>query len=155
MGISNQTNRLRYNSKILGYNSKILGKAHCLWLWTGCRSQHRWNVCLSDQMEHALCHFNCLCQQRMENSSCWRQNYISPSLIWNTHLVEMTSYTTTDTYAKGILCYFKKTTNLDLSYPHGANLQLTGYSDTNWANNIDIQRSVGAYLFKIGHNPIS
>ena len=57
---------------------------------------------------------------------------------------------------KRILCYLKGTVNHYLEYKATGNgIQLIGYSDSNWAGDLDTRRSTTGYNFMISSGSIS
>lgn len=61
--------------------------------------------------------------------------------------------------ARGILRYIRKTAQLGLFYAATPSsdtpLLLTGYSDADWASDVETRRSTGGYLFTLNHTPIT
>ena len=55
---------------------------------------------------------------------------------------------------KRILRYLKKTLNFGLKYSAGK-MELIGYSDSDWAGDIDTRRSTSGYVFQVGNGTIS
>jgi hypothetical protein len=49
--------------------------------------------------------------------------------------------------AKRILRYMKGTYNLGLEYQNGGNVQLAGYTDSDWAGDTDDRKSTFGYIF--------
>lgn len=56
---------------------------------------------------------------------------------------------------KHILCYIKHTLHFGIFYPRRAHLELTTYTDADWASCTTTTRSVGAYLILLGGSPVS
>jgi hypothetical protein len=54
-----------------------------------------------------------------------------------------------------VLRYLKYTSTIGISYSNTATLELTGYSDSDWASDLDTRRSTPGYLFKLAGGPIS
>ena len=52
--------------------------------------------------------------------------------------------------AKAILGYLKGTLDYGIKYTNASDVELTGYSDSNWAGNLDDRRSTTRYAFNIG-----
>ena len=57
--------------------------------------------------------------------------------------------------AQHILKYVKGTTNLKLHYKQKGELTLTGYTDSDWGNDVNTRRSVSGYLFKLHGGAVS
>jgi hypothetical protein len=57
--------------------------------------------------------------------------------------------------AKRILRYLKKTNDLGLTFTKSNNLNISGYSDADWASDLDTRRSTTGYLVTINSNPVS
>ena len=55
--------------------------------------------------------------------------------------------------AKAVLRYLKGT--LGIKYTDASNVKLAGYSDSDWAGNIDDRRSTTGYAFSIGSGVVS
>ncbi|XP_020410453.1 uncharacterized protein LOC109946580 [Prunus persica] len=56
---------------------------------------------------------------------------------------------------KRILCYVSGTTNFGVCYSFNSNVDLAGYSDADWAGNIDDRKSTTGNCFYIGNNLVS
>lgn len=56
---------------------------------------------------------------------------------------------------KRIMRYLKGTSDLGLYYSNSADEDLVGYSDSDWASDVDDRRSVSGYMFKLCGAPIS
>ena len=54
-----------------------------------------------------------------------------------------------------VLRYLKYTSTIGISYSNTATLELTGYSDSDWASDLDTRRSTTGYLFIFAGGPIS
>ena len=52
--------------------------------------------------------------------------------------------------AKKVLRYLKETKNFGLMYADNCNVELIGYSDSDWARDIDDRKSTSGYAFNIG-----
>lgn len=59
------------------------------------------------------------------------------------------------TAAKRVLRYLKGTVNLGLQYKEGENSEVTGYSDADWAREMDNRRSTTGNVFIMSGGPIS
>ena len=59
------------------------------------------------------------------------------------------------TGVKRVLRYLKGTVNLGLSYHSSETLSLTGYSDADWAGELDSRKSTSGYVFMINNVPVS
>ncbi|XP_021974388.1 secreted RxLR effector protein 161-like [Helianthus annuus] len=57
--------------------------------------------------------------------------------------------------AKRILKYIKGTQELGITYSKGGKKHLMGYSDSDYAGNIDDSKSTSGYIFHLGSGPIS
>ena len=57
--------------------------------------------------------------------------------------------------AKRVLRYLKGTINLGLTFKRSSDFQLVGYSDADWAGDVDSRKSTSGYIFKIGDCMIS
>jgi hypothetical protein len=57
--------------------------------------------------------------------------------------------------AKALLMYLKGTLDYGIKYTDASNVELTGYSDSDWADNTDDQRSTTGYVFGIGFGVVS
>jgi hypothetical protein len=57
--------------------------------------------------------------------------------------------------AKRILRYIKGTYNLGLEYQNGGNVQLAGYTDSDWAGDTDDRKSTSGYIFYLDLGAIS
>jgi hypothetical protein len=57
--------------------------------------------------------------------------------------------------AKEVLRYLKGTLDYGIKYTDASNVELTGYSDFDWAGNMDDQRSTTGYVFSIGSRVVS
>ena len=57
--------------------------------------------------------------------------------------------------AKKVLCYLKGTINFGLMYTDNCDVELTGYSDSDWARDIDDKKSTLGYAFNIGSRVVS
>ena len=51
--------------------------------------------------------------------------------------------------------YIVGTINFELRFTGGLSIDCTGFSDTNWAYDIDDCESISGYLFKAGGEPVS
>ena len=56
--------------------------------------------------------------------------------------------------AKRILCYLKGTINLSIRYRHPAT-SLTGFSDADWAGNLDTRRSTTGYIIILNNSTVA
>ena len=56
---------------------------------------------------------------------------------------------------KKVLRYLKGTVNFDIMYTNNCDVELTGYSDSNWAGNTDDRKSTSGYEFNIGIGIVS
>ena len=56
---------------------------------------------------------------------------------------------------KHILRYIAGTINFGLQFPRGGSIDCTGFSDADWAGDIDNRKSTSGYLFKVGGGPVS
>ena len=57
---------------------------------------------------------------------------------------------------KRVLRYLKGTLNYGLKFSvHGEQIELNGYSDADWAGNVDTRRSTSGYVFQFGNGTIS
>jgi hypothetical protein len=54
-----------------------------------------------------------------------------------------------------ILRYLKGTLDYGIKYNDASDVELTGYLDSNWAGNLDDQRSTTGYVFGIGSRVVS
>jgi hypothetical protein len=54
-----------------------------------------------------------------------------------------------------LLAYLKGTVNLGLTYTKTNNWKIHGFSDSDWANNVDTRKSVGGYAFLLSNCAIS
>jgi hypothetical protein len=52
--------------------------------------------------------------------------------------------------AKKVLLYLKGTVNFGVMYTNDCDVELMGYSDSNWARNPDDRKSTSGYAFNIG-----
>lgn len=57
--------------------------------------------------------------------------------------------------AKKVLRYLKGTVNFGLMYADNCNVELTGYSDSDWARNPNDRKSTSGYAFNIGSGVMS
>ena len=57
--------------------------------------------------------------------------------------------------AKAVLRYLKGTLDYGIKYTDASNVELTGYSDFDWAGNLDDRRSTTGYAFSIGSGVVS
>jgi hypothetical protein len=57
--------------------------------------------------------------------------------------------------AKRILRYIKGTYKLGLEYQYGGNVQLAGYTDSDWAGDTDDRKSTSGYIFHLDLGAIS
>jgi hypothetical protein len=57
--------------------------------------------------------------------------------------------------AKTLLRYLKGTLDYGIKYTDASNVELTGYSDSHWAGNMDDRRSTTGYAFSIGSGVVS
>eukprot|EP00253_Pinus_taeda_P025555 PITA_25555 len=57
--------------------------------------------------------------------------------------------------AKKVLRYLKGTLNFGIMYTDEFDVELAGYSDSDWAGNPDDRKSTTGYMFNIGSGPIS
>ena len=57
--------------------------------------------------------------------------------------------------AKAILRYLKGTLDYGIKYTDASDVELTGYSDSDWAGNLDDRRSTTRYVFGIGSEIVS
>jgi hypothetical protein len=57
--------------------------------------------------------------------------------------------------AKAILMYLKGTLDYGIKYTDAYNFELTSYSDSDWAGNLDDRRSTTGYVFSIGSGVVS
>ena len=49
--------------------------------------------------------------------------------------------------AKRVLCYWQGTMDYEITYKFGGDLNLIGYSDSDWAGSIDNMKSTSSYAF--------
>ena len=56
---------------------------------------------------------------------------------------------------KEVLRYLKGTLDYGIKYTDASDVELTGYSDSNWADNMDDRRSTTGYAFGIGFGIVS
>ena len=56
---------------------------------------------------------------------------------------------------KGIFRYLRGRTDIGLVYGNGKECLVTGYSDSDYAANVDTRRSVTEYVFTLGGSVIS
>ncbi|KAH9669936.1 retrovirus-related pol polyprotein from transposon RE1 [Citrus sinensis] len=56
---------------------------------------------------------------------------------------------------KRVLRYLKATQNYGLKFIKDGDLKLTGFTDADWAGDLDDRKSIGAYCICLGHNLIS
>jgi hypothetical protein len=57
---------------------------------------------------------------------------------------------------KRVLRYIKGTLNYGLKFQaNGNDHELVGYSDANWAGDVDMRRSTSGYVFKVANSTIS
>ena len=76
-----------------------------------------------------------------------------PDILYATGLVSRYMETPTTTHfksAKRILRYLKGTINFGLFYSISADYKLVGYSDSDWAGNIDDRKSTTGFVFFMG-----
>lgn len=59
------------------------------------------------------------------------------------------------TTVKSVLKYLKGTQNLVIQFTRTTQVSLSGYSDSDWAGNIDDIRSTSGYVFTLGIGPFS
>ena len=52
--------------------------------------------------------------------------------------------------AKRVLCYLQGTIDYEIMYKFGGNLNLIGYSDSDWTGSIDDMKSTSDYVFLFG-----
>jgi hypothetical protein len=57
--------------------------------------------------------------------------------------------------AKAVLRYLKGTLDYGIKYTDAYDVELTGYSDSDWAGNLDDRRSTTGYAFNIGSGVVS
>jgi hypothetical protein len=57
--------------------------------------------------------------------------------------------------AKVVLRYLKGTLDYGIKYTDASDVELTGYSDSDWAGNLDDRRSTTGYAFSIGSGVVS
>ena len=57
--------------------------------------------------------------------------------------------------ARRVLCYAKGTLNYGLFYPYGANVEVCGYTDADWAGSSYDKRSTSGYVFSLGSAAVS
>ena len=57
--------------------------------------------------------------------------------------------------AKRVLRYMKGTINFGIMYTDNCDVELTGYSDSDWARNPDDMKSTSGYAFNIGTGVVS
>ena len=57
--------------------------------------------------------------------------------------------------AKAVLGYLKGTLDYGIKYTDASDVELTGYSDSDWAGNLDDRRSTTRYAFSIGSEVVS
>jgi hypothetical protein len=57
--------------------------------------------------------------------------------------------------AKAVLRYLKGTLDYGIKYTDASDVELTGYSDSDWAGNMDDRRSTTGYAFSIGSRVVS
>ena len=76
-----------------------------------------------------------------------------PDILFGVGLVSRFMEEPTTTHlktAKRILCYIKGTLDFGLSYSSSNNFRLVGYSDSDWAGDLDDRKSTTGFLFYIG-----
>jgi hypothetical protein len=56
---------------------------------------------------------------------------------------------------KGVLRYLKGTLDYGIKYTDASDVELIGYSDSDWASNLDDRRSTTRYAFNIGSEVVS
>ena len=56
---------------------------------------------------------------------------------------------------KHILRYIAGTTNFGLQFTRSGSADCTGFSDADWAGDIDDRKSMSGYIFKVGDAPVS
>lgn len=56
---------------------------------------------------------------------------------------------------KRVLIYLKATQDYGLKFLKEGSMQLTGFTNTDWACNLDDRKSIGAYYIYLGNNLIS
>jgi hypothetical protein len=56
---------------------------------------------------------------------------------------------------KGVLRYLTGTTDYGIKYANSFDVELTGYSNLEWAGNLDDRRSTTGYAFSIGSGIVS
>ena len=59
------------------------------------------------------------------------------------------------TAVKRILRYIAGTINFGLQFTRGGSIDCTGFSDADWAGDINDRKSTSGYLFKVGGGPVS
>ena len=57
--------------------------------------------------------------------------------------------------AKGILRYLKGTLDFGIIYTDSCDVRLAGFSDSDWAGNVDDRRSITGYAFSLGFGVIT
>ena len=59
-------------------------------------------------------------------------------------------------WVKRVLRYLQGTLNYGLKFSvHGEQTELNGYSDADWAGDVDTRRSTSGYVFQFGNGTIS
>ena len=56
---------------------------------------------------------------------------------------------------RGVLRDLQRTSNFGILYFDSFDVKLTGYTDSDWAGNLDDRRSITGYAFNIGSGVIS
>jgi hypothetical protein len=56
---------------------------------------------------------------------------------------------------KAVLRYLKGTLDYGIKYTDASDVELTGYSDSDWAGNLNDRRSTTGYAFNIGSGVVS
>ena len=56
---------------------------------------------------------------------------------------------------KRVLRYLKETADYGLKFSAGGEMKITGFTDADWACDVDDRKSIGAYCIYFGSNLIS
>jgi hypothetical protein len=93
------------------------------------------------------------------NGTLYRQmvgslNYLTTTRPDITYFISVLSQVYGKT-SKGVLRYLKGTIDYGIKYTDSFDVELTGYLDSDWAGNLDDQRSTTGYAFGIGSGIVS
>jgi hypothetical protein len=100
------------------------------------------------------------------NGTMYRQmvgslNYLTTTIPNIAYYVSVLSYFMVKSHeshwnvAKAVLRYLKGTLDYGVKYTNASDVELTGYSDSDWAGNPDDQISTTGYVFGIGSRVVS